>query len=141
MKNTFLFFAFTLLFFSCQSEGELTKDEVGNFSISEESVVKSTGIFAPTADITVTGSASIYEEKNSHKVVLEGFSVSGGPDLKVYLSTSSSPSTFINLGNLGNGARQAFTIPENTDLTVYNHVLIHCQQYNHLFAIAALNNN
>ena len=97
-------------------------------------VILSAGQFEPTSGITVTGSAKIYKYNGQRKVLLENFSVSEGPDLKVYLSTTNSPATFINLGDLTTATEYA--IPNQVNLADYRYVLIHCQQFNHLFAIA-----
>jgi hypothetical protein len=119
-KILFLFFtAFCLI--SCEA------DDTVNLELSE-------GTFEPTSGIDVTGSAKIYLKNGERKVVLENFSVSEGPDLKVYLSTSATPDTFINLGDLT--AATEYSIPNQVNLGTYSYVLIHCQQYNHLFAIA-----
>jgi hypothetical protein len=67
---------------------------------------------------------------------LESFSISDGPDLKVYLSKSDSPTEFINLGDLIPST--VYPIPAEVDFSDYSFVLIHCQQYDHLYAIAAL---
>ena len=119
-KILFLFFAAFCLI-SCEA------DDTVNLELSA-------GTFKPTSGIDVTGSAKIYLKNGERKVVLEDFSISEGPDLKVYLSTSSSPDTFINLGDLTTATE--YSIPKNVDLKAYTYVLIHCQQYNHLFAIA-----
>lgn len=119
-KILFLFFAAFCLI-SCEA------DDTVNFELSE-------GTFEPTSGIDVTGSAKIYLKNGERKVVLENFSVSEGPDLKVYLSTSATPDTFINLGDLT--AATEYSIPNQVNLGTYSYVLIHCQQYNHLFAIA-----
>lgn len=141
MKNAILPFILALIFTSCESEGELTRTEVGAIPISEESTVVYNGKFVATSGINVTGFASILQDKDSFKIALKDFSVSSGPDLKVYLSTSASPDTFINLGAVGNGSSQTFLIPDGVDLKLYNHVLIYCQQYSHLFASATLQLN
>ncbi|WP_051197417.1 DM13 domain-containing protein [Flavobacterium soli] len=125
--------------FSCENEGELTRDGLLDETISETSVLNYTGLFLPTSGITVTGSAKIYFENNSYKLKLDDFSISDGPDLKVYLSRSASPSDFVTLGNLTSST--VYSIPQAVNLASYSHVLIHCQQYNHLFAIAALTQN
>lgn len=138
MKNLLLVLSLSLFLFSCESEGELTSREIGTIPLSPGSILKYSGAFYPTAGISVSGSANIYKDGNVFKLSLEGFGVSSGPDLKVYLSTSANPDTFINLGALGNGGTQTYLAPDNVDYAVYNHVLIHCQQYNHLFAIAPL---
>ena len=100
----------------------------------QDPVLLSNGQFEATSGITVTGSAKIYRYNGQRKVVLENFSISEGPDLKVYLSTSNSPETFVNLGDLTTATE--YPIPNQVNLVDYPYVLIHCQQYNHLFAIA-----
>lgn len=134
-----LFLLTTSIFFSaCQEEGPLTKNSA-NVVIQPGSVLKYSGTFLPTSGITVTGEAKIYQENGQHKVQLENFSVSSGPDLKVYLSKAATPTEFVNLGNLT--SQTVYTVPSSVDVSSYSHVLIHCQQYNHLFAIAPLTQN
>jgi len=57
----------------------------------------------------------------------------------VYLSKSNTPTDFVNLGNLNPAT--VYSIPQSVDLKEYKFVLIHCQQYNHLFAVAELAKN
>jgi Electron transfer DM13 len=102
--------------------------------------LKLAGIFNPTTGITVSGTAKIFSTGSDFSLSFENFQVSTGPDLKVYLSKKDTPFEFINLGPLkSNSGNQSYTIPQGTDMAVYKYALIHCQQYNHLFAIAALN--
>ena len=138
MKTTLYYFVLILLFTSCEVEGELTRDVVEE-EISNEAVLKYSGTFVPTSGISVQGEVKIYLQNNTHTLKLEHFSISDGPDLKVYLSKEDSPSTFVNLGNLNPNV--AYQIPQQVNLADYPYVLIHCQQYNHLFAIAALQSN
>ncbi|MFC4818302.1 DM13 domain-containing protein [Flavobacterium sp. GCM10023249] len=118
--------AFCLI--SCEADSDLSLIQP---------VVLSDGEFEATSGITVTGFAKIYKENSDRKVVLENFSISEGPDLKVYLSTSSSPESFISLGDLTSATE--YSIPKGIDLSAYPYVLIHCEQYNHLYAIAQQN--
>jgi hypothetical protein len=127
-----------ILFASCQEEGILTKERE-KFVVNPDSELKYYGAFVPTSGILVTGDAKIYLENGQYKVVLDNFSISSGPDLKVYLSKANTPSDFINLGNLTN--QTVYPIPNSVNVSNYSHVLIHCQQYNHLFAIAPLTQN
>ena len=127
-----------ILFASCQEEGILTKERE-KFVVNSDSELKYYGAFVPTSGILVTGDAKIYLENGQYKVVLDNFSISSGPDLKVYLSKANTPSDFINLGNLTN--QTVYPIPNSVNVSNYSHVLIHCQQYNHLFAIAPLTQN
>lgn len=127
-----------MLIFSCQEEGELTKS-VDDTVIAPNAILKYQGTFEPTGGINVSGKAKIYLEGNQYKVKLEDFSVSSGPDLKVYLSKAATPTDFVNLGNLT--SQTVYPIPQSVNVAEYSHVLIHCQQYSHLFAIAELIQN
>ena len=138
MKNIFYVLPILILFISCQEEGILTKKRVEN-AVTPSAELKYTATFVPTSGIVVSGGAKIYLESNQYKVVLDNFSVSSGPDLKVYLSKAAIPSEFVNLGSLT--SQTIYPIPASIALTNYSHILIHCQQYNHLFAIASLTKN
>lgn len=96
-------------------------------------------VLYPTAGIQVMGLVSIIEQPAGRQLVLDSFSISPGPDLKVYLSKEATPGMHLNLGNLkAHSGTQYYTVPPNTDLSSYGYVLIHCQQYNHLFSYAKL---
>lgn len=137
MKAKFLVLPILILLVSCEIEGDLTKDGLRSTTISNSSELKFQGVFSPTSGITVAGGPKVYQNGNQFQLKLDGFSISSGPDLKVYLSKSDSPTQFVNLGNMIPTA--VYTIPQQVDLNEYKYVLIHCQQYNHLFAIALLN--
>lgn len=137
MKKIFLIPLFAVLA-SCQEEGILTKDR-DEVLVTPSAELKYSGTFVPTSGITVTGEAKIYLENGQHKVQLENFTISDGPDLKVYLSKAATPTEFVNLGNLT--SQTVYPIPANVIIDDYSHVLIHCQQYNHLFAQAELTQN
>lgn len=136
MKKFFLLPLFLLVFTSCEKEGEFTQTNNQTLNLSTAVLLK-TGQFTTTSGISGSGSVKIYAENNLRKLVLENYTIENGPDLKVYLSTTDAPNTFVNLGNLN--TETVYTIPNSVDLNVYKYVLIHCQQYNHLFAIALPN--
>ncbi len=70
---------------------------------------------------------------------LENFKATNGPDLYVYLSTDNSASDFVNLGRLkGNIGNQNYDIPEGTDFSRYDTVLIWCKAFSVLFGSAEL---
>jgi hypothetical protein len=70
---------------------------------------------------------------------LENFKSTNGPDLYVYLATDKSTSDFVNLGKLkGNIGNQNYEIPEGTDFSRYDTVLIWCQAFSVLFGSAEL---
>ncbi len=127
------------LILSCQEEGELTHTVQNSIPITPVAILKYHGIFEPTNGISVSGEAKIYQEGSQYKLQLDAFSISSGPDLKVYLSKAATPTNFVNLGNLT--SQTVYLIPASVDVASYSHVLIHCQQYNHLYAIAPLTQN
>lgn len=136
MKKLFLLPLILFVFASCEKEGEFTQNNNETLNLSTAVLLKS-GQFMPTSGISGSGSVKIYADNNLRKLVLENYTIENGPDLKVYLSTTDAPTTFINLGNLN--PETVYNIPTSVDLSVYKYVLIHCQQYNHLFAIALPN--
>lgn len=138
MKTILSLFTLLLLFTSCEVEGDLTRDIVEE-EISNEAVLRFTGTFNPTSGISGSGTVNIYQLGNAFTLKLENYTISAGPDLKVYLSKTDSPSDFVNLGNVNPDL--TYAIPQQVNLADYPYVLIHCQQYNHLFAIAALQSN
>ena len=137
MKKLFVIPILCLLF-ACEEPGVLTRD-AANATINQGAVLKYHGNFVPTSGISVTGEAKIYQENDQFKLVLDNFSLSSGPDLKVYLSKAATPTKFVSLGNLS--SQTVYSIPNSVNVAEYSHVLIHCQQYNHLYAIAALMSN
>jgi hypothetical protein len=140
MKTKFLVLPFFLFLLSCEVQGDLTRDGVKAIpESSDTSILKYSGSFIPTSGISVSGQAKIYLDNAQYKLELINFGVTSGPDLKVYLSKTDSPTNFVNLGNLTSDTM--YLVPQNVDVSMYKYVLIHCQQYNHLFAIAALTQN
>lgn len=139
MKKFVFILPVLLLLFSCEVEGDLTRDVELTSPIPENTPPIATGNFMPTSGIKVTGSAKIYLNGNQSEVRLEDFSISSGPDLKVYLSKNDTPTDFVNLGNLTSAT--VYTIPRQVNVSSYKYVLIHCQQYSHLFAVGQLSQN
>lgn len=150
--KSFLILPVLCLLFSCEVEGELTKSNVESVIVTppntppntsnpvpETAVLQYSGIFSPTSGISVSGGVEIYSENNEYRLRLSGFDISSGPDLKIYLSKSASPNDFVTLGNLTSA--RIYSVPQGVSVASYTHVLIHCQQYNHLFAIAQLTKN
>jgi hypothetical protein len=142
MNKIFLLLPFFVLFFSCEEEGKLTNDKP-NVVIEETANTAQNnknsqyeGVFKPTSGIAVTGKLHIYLENANYKLRFENFSISNGPDLKVYLAKTDALSEYINLGNLKINA--VYMIPNQVDLSTYKYVLVYCQQYSHLFAFAEL---
>jgi Electron transfer DM13 len=107
-----------------------------------------------TSDLLLTGSFigvgdGIHDAQGIAKVIpiegggdilrLENLVVTNGPDLYVYLSTDKSASDFVNLGRLkANIGNQNYPIPNGTDMTKYDTVLIWCRAFSVLFGSAEL---
>jgi hypothetical protein len=135
MKPLFFVVLSTLMLAGC------SKDKTENMPVtaSGNGTTKLAGTFYPTAGIAVTGTVKIISSGSDFSLLLDSFQISGGPDLKVYLSKKDTPFEFINLGPLkSNSGKQTYDVPKGVDFAVHKYALIHCQQYNHLFAIAEL---
>ena len=103
------------------------------------SVVEYTGSFQNGSYGTASGTAKIILTNGKYQLRLEGFSVSSGPDPKVYLSKELQPLNFLRLGSLKalNGD-QVYDIPGTPNIMDYPYALIHCEKFNHLFGSALL---
>ncbi|MGQ0794981.1 MAG: DM13 domain-containing protein [Nitrosopumilaceae archaeon] len=78
-------------------------------------------------------------EDGSDVLRLENFESTNGPDLYVYLSTDDKATDYVNLGRLkANNGNQNYNIPDGTDLSRYDSVLIWCKQFSVLFGTAKL---
>jgi hypothetical protein len=101
-----------------------------------------TGVFAGAGDgiHNAEGVAKvIYLDAKSDVLRLEDLKVTNGPDLYVYLATDKQASNFVDLGKLkANNGNQNYDIPEGTDLSKYNTVLVWCKQFSVLFGSAEL---
>lgn len=88
---------------------------------------------------TVNGSAMVYLANGRLQLKLSNFSTTNGPDLKVYLSKEIQPLNFIRLGDLkSTSGTQVYDITGTPDFMQFKYVLIHCEQFNHLFGFAEL---
>jgi hypothetical protein len=78
-------------------------------------------------------------ENGKQFIRFENFKVTNGPDLFVYLATDKSASDFVDIGRLkANNGNQNYEVPEGTDLTKYDTVLIWCKAFSVLFGSADL---
>jgi len=126
-----------MAFNSCKKASTAFIDETLNTDTT--AVLKYSGDFISGPYGTVTGSAKVFLKQGSYTVALENFNSSNGPDLKVYISREEMPVNFIRLDALRSvNGNQLYAVPGNPDFAVYKFVLIHCEQYNHLFGSALL---
>ncbi|OWP82885.1 hypothetical protein BWK59_13480 [Flavobacterium davisii] len=127
----------SFLIFSCEQEGVLVKQNT-TLKVSESAVLLQTGNFLPTSGISAVGKVDLFLDKEQYKLKLSDVMVSSGPDLRVYLSKSDTTNSVINLGNFMNNETSTYLIPSGINIKEYRYVLIHCQQYDHIFATALL---
>ena len=142
MKKIFFGFAMLLsgmvVFSSCKKASTETINQ--SLVTDTTAVLKFEGTFISGPYGTVSGLARVYLKEGSYTVALENFNSSNGPDLKVYISKEQMPVNFIKLSNLSStNGNQLYNVPGTPDFTEYKYVLIHCEQYNHLFGSALLN--
>ena len=100
------------------------------------------GAFVGVGDGVHDAQGDVYTiplEDTSNVLRIENFKSTNGPDLYVYLSTDENASDFINLGALkASSGNQNYEIPDDTDLSKYNKVLIWCKAFGVLFGSAEL---
>jgi hypothetical protein len=140
MRKLF-FVSLIALLAACDSKDEATPTAPANdnFDASTATLLRS-GTWMGSNNYGVSGSAQIYESNGQNVLVLDGFQSSNGPDLHVYLSTSTGASSFVNLGKLkSTSGRQVYNIPAQTDLAQFKFALIWCQEFAVLFGKAETN--
>ena len=142
MKKIFLVFAIVfsgiIVLNSCKKASTETINET--LVMDTTAVLKFEGTFISGPYGTVSGLARVYLKQGNYTVALENFNSSNGPDLKVYISKERIPVNFIKLSDLrSTNGNQLYVVPGTPSFTEYKYVLIHCEQYNHLFGSAELN--
>jgi len=131
-----LLLAATLVACSDTEDAVPTTPVSDSFDASTATLLRS-GMLMGSGSYAVTGTAGIYETNSERLLVLDPFSSSNGPDLKVYLSTSDNASSFVNLGDLkSTTGKQSYTIPASVDITQMKFVLIWCQRFSVRFGKA-----
>jgi Electron transfer DM13 len=135
MKKILILLTITFAIASCSKKEEAPQ----NPDSLQNAVLKYSGTFTPTSGITIAGNAKVYLNGTKYILKLENFSVTSGPDLKVYLSKTDKPETYVSLGALPSATSNIFyTISNPVDFAIYKYVLIHCEKQNHLYAVSSL---
>lgn len=137
MKSIISAVILLVLFSSCKKEK--ASDETTNDPISPNATVLLKGNFSGANNYTVNGMVELVNDNNQKKLVFRNFNSSNGPDLRVYLATSTGASTIISLGNLkSTNGQQIYDISGMPDFAQYKFALIWCQQFSVLFGSAEL---
>jgi hypothetical protein len=109
-------------------EDKMTADLSGTFSGAGDGIHNASG----TARV-------LHLDDGSSVLRLEGFSVTNGPDLFVYLSTDRTASDYVDLGMLkANSGNQNYELPDGVDLSKYDNVIIWCKSFSVYFGGAQL---
>ena len=139
MKVIFLTFLTTsiLLNVSCNKKSStISTNEIVDTTAA---ILKYQGNFQKGPYGTVNGSAEIYLSNGKWLLKLNSFTTTNGPDLKVYLSKEIQPLNFIKVADLkSTSGNQVYDFQGNPDFKQNKYVLIHCEQFNHLFGFAEL---
>jgi hypothetical protein len=123
-----LFFVLTIL--GCKKEE--TKIVNQEFD-SKNATVIAQGNFSSNAH-TTSGKAILYTKDNKKWLVFENFKTDNGPDLRIYLSTSTNNSSFKDLGKLKSVSGNFNYEIDNTINTNENkYVLVWCEDFSVLF--------
>ncbi len=130
-----------LIFFiaaiSCKKKDEKTKPLNEPFDASQATLLKR-GNFSSNAH-TVSGCVSLYQSGNSKVIYLENFSTDKGPDLKVYLSTSTGNTDIKDLGALKSNSGNFYYSLDSANTNKYAYILVWCREYSVLFGNSQLN--
>lgn len=133
MKKIFFLILSITLFAACK------KESTNNEPVVTTGTTKFSGTFSSRNGYSVSGSVQVLQNGSTFSLSFNPFTVSSGPDLKIYLSKLETPTDFISLGNLkATSGSQSYDIPTGIDFTVHKYVLVHCQLANRVFAVAQL---
>ncbi|MFM7429039.1 MAG: DM13 domain-containing protein [Flammeovirgaceae bacterium] len=125
---------------SCSSEDATPTAPANDVFDETKAVLIREGTWMGSGSYSVSGVAQIYDDKGKKVLVLNNFSSSNGPDLRVYLSTTTNASSFVNLGKLkSTSGKQTYAIPNTTDVAQFKFALIWCQQFSALFGKSETN--
>jgi len=121
-------------------EGNVTSTASNNSSTTDRKSITGTFVGAGDGIHNAEGVAKVITLQDGNRVLrLEDLRATNGPDLYVYLATEKGASDFVDLGRLkGNIGNQNYNIPQGTDITKYNTVLIWCKTFSVLFGNAKL---
>lgn len=119
----------------------VVQENIGNLSGSDGRVI-ATGSFLNADDFhKASGEAKLIRRADGGYIIrLEGFRVTNGPDLYVYLANDKAASAgYVDLGRLkGNVGDQNYEVPRGMNPEGYVYVLIWCKAFSVLFGSAQL---
>lgn len=134
MKKLRIIFFLLILLNSCKTK-ETLLDEILDKS---NAIIVFRGSFQNAVHPT-SGIAKVITQENKKLLVFENFRTDPGPDLRVYLATSTSPTDFVEIGTLkASSGNFSYELDSNINIEQRNHVLIWCKRFSVLFGNAKL---
>lgn len=132
MRN-FIILIIIISFFSCKKKTNNIKSLNEPFDASQSTFLSQSSLNSNAHK--VSGTVKLFKSENLKTLSFENFSTeSGGPDLKVYLSTSTANTDVKELGTLkSNSGNFYYQFDSTINITSYKYVLIWCKQYSVLF--------
>lgn len=136
MKKLIILFALGLMM-ACDPEDAIPTTPVNDVFDETMATLLREGTWMGSGSYNVSGTAKIYDDNGKRVLLLNNFSSSNEPDLRVYLSVTTGAASFVNLGKLkSTSGKQTYAIPDGTDIDQFKFVLIWCQQFSVLFGKA-----
>jgi hypothetical protein len=136
MKKLFILFLLGIAL-GCNPEDTTPTDPANDAFDETMATLLREGTWMGSGSYNVSGVAQIYDDNGKKVLLLNNFSSSNGPDLRVYLSTTTGATSFVNLGELkSTRGKQIYAIPDGTDIDQFKFALIWCQQFSALFGKA-----
>lgn len=138
-----LFVSFCLLAFTACNKDEKNnapESKDVNYRPRPDDVLLVNTDFKVDSPQVVEGQAIVYKNPFWHVLRFENFMVENGPNLKVYLSASIEDlDNYIDLGDLiAASGNFNYTFSVNTDLNLYNYVLVYSEESNSIACYAEL---
>jgi hypothetical protein len=136
MQRTLFILILCLQFIACKKK-EMDKILNENFDTNGATLISQSNFSSNSH--TTSGCIKLYSKNGTKNLVFEGFKTDSGPDLRVYLSKTTTNGDFVNIGTLKSTSGNFYYSFDNSINTIdYKYVLIWCEDYSVLFGNAQL---
>jgi hypothetical protein len=139
MKQFIYILSFSIIAACAPEENTPTKPINDDFDPTKATLLRA-GLLMGCGGHTVMGVAEIYDDNGKLVLLFDDFTSQNGPDLYVYLSTTSNANQFVSLGKLkSTTGKQTYEIPDGTDVMQYKYAHVWCKQFSVCFGLAQTN--
>ncbi len=137
MKKILLLVLTLGLFFTACKKDEIATDDTPIVAAPTDKTLLS-GTFESNSHPT-TGNAKIIENVEKKKfLVLENLKSDAGPDLRIYLATDKTATSFVEITAKVSNGNSKIELPATANTDKQKFILIWCKQFSVLFGSAAL---